>query len=91
MFEARPSEVARGGARYCSDLCRNEARSQGIPALEAGRSTRRQAPIEMRCEVCQTTFRVFPHRGPGTSRQARYCSEKCATAPPVIKAQLRDT
>jgi len=85
VFEARPSEIARGGGRYCSAECRNQARSQGIPALGDGKVAKPVPPIEVKCEVCQGSFHVYPYRGQDAARRARYCSLTCLRASPAEK------
>lgn len=74
-FEAVPSEINRGAARYCSVPCRDEARRRSMPPVESD-FPRTTPSIPINCEGCGDTFRVNPHRSTDT-RRARFCSVAC--------------
>lgn len=87
VFLAKPGELARGGGRYCSAVCRSSARRKGatirLDLLVASVPVRPRPPgaIALACATCGITFRVHPNRArPG--RQAKFCSKACAGTRP---------
>ena len=61
MFEALPSEIARGAGRYRSLICSDEAKRRRVTA-EASPEAPRTPSIERTCETCLATFLVYPYR-----------------------------
>jgi hypothetical protein len=77
-FEAKPSDIARGGGRHCSRECYVTART----VFEvAGR------PTLVTCETCGDAFRTPAHRAPGTARHAIYCSRSCYKIRLILKSR----
>lgn len=64
-FLVKPSEVARGGGKYCGRECYQNGRNQ----QEASKST----VVTCSCETCGKVFRIKPHRRDRT----KYCSKAC--------------
>lgn len=86
-FETIPAELNRGAGRYCSQECRNRAISEKRKAREA--DIPRQPNVEVVCETCGVSFRVFPHRAPGTARPARFCSNPCRLTRPACRLVVK--
>jgi hypothetical protein len=82
-FEAHPSEVKRGGGRYCSYVCSAEAARRRVKAVQAPQP--RQPKVERTCETCLKVFLVYPYRA-SSARPARFCSDVCRRTLPVYRA-----
>lgn len=85
-FLTIPAEIARGAGRYCSAECRGRAATLKIAARQAPAAPRATPRVEMVCEGCLSRFRVNPHRGPDSSRPARFCSYDCRLLAPNERA-----
>ena len=101
-FLARPSELARGGGRFCSAVCRDLTRRKpsvgaDINNTELGPAvTEAVCPVPLRprpppptalvCRSCGSTFRVYPYRTM-PGRRARFCSRTCIVAEPRCTAR----
>ena len=73
-FEALPSEIKRGGGRYCNATCRDRANGREAAAREV--ELPRRPTEDVACSTCGGTFKVYPGRA-GGARLARFCSRRC--------------
>ena len=90
-FLVKPSEIARGSGLYCSRECRSAGRREGGPEIRAPvAKERRPPPIQLVCEGCKETFKVYRYRAEG-AKKARFCSYRCkgqAAPTAVPKARI---